>query len=123
MTRRDDDALLRDMLTYARRASEAATGRSRADLDTDHVLAAALERFAEVIGEAASRLSAETRKSNPRIQWREIIALRNRLVHGYFTVDLDILWNIVQCDLPALIGALEDTIDTADRQSPSIPPA
>ncbi len=71
------------------------------------MLTAALERFVELTGEAASRLSRETRDSIPHIQWREIIALRNRLVHGYFTVDLDILWNIIQDDLPNLIAALE----------------
>ena len=100
------------MLNFASRAREAATGRSRTDLEDDPVLTAALERFVELTGEAASRLSRETRDSIPHIQWREIIALRNRLVHGYFTVDLDILWNIIQDDLPNLIAALERSTDS-----------
>ena len=112
MTRRDDAALLRDMLNFASRAREASTGRSRNDLEDDPVLTAALERFVELTGEAASRLSRETRDAIPHIKWREIIALRNRLVHGYFTVDLDILWNIIQDDLPNLIAALEKSTDS-----------
>jgi uncharacterized protein with HEPN domain len=99
------------MLNYAGLATTASTGRSRAHLDDDPVLAAALERFVEVMGEAASRLSEETRNANPQVRWREIIALRNRLVHGYFAVDHDVLWNIVQDDIPKLIIALENILD------------
>ena len=64
-----------------------------------------------MIGEAANRLSQETRDSAPDMSWREIIAMRNRLVHGYFAVDLDILWTVVHDDLPGLITALEMVID------------
>ncbi len=65
MRPRDDTVLLRDMLDYARRASDAVAGKTRADLDNDDVLAAALERFVEVIGEAAGRLTNETRSASP----------------------------------------------------------
>jgi uncharacterized protein with HEPN domain len=110
MRPRDDSVLLRDMLDYARRASAAVAGRSRRDLENDDVLAAALERFVEVIGEAAGRLSPETRESSPQVPWQEIIALRNRLIHGYFAVDRDILWTIIEDDVPKLIGLLEEMI-------------
>ena len=63
-----------------------------------------------MIGEAANRLSQETRDSTPDMSWREIIAMRNRLVHGYFAVDRDILWTVVHDDLPGLITALEMVI-------------
>jgi len=107
MRPREDTVLLRDMLDYACRARDAVGSRSRADLTADHILSAALERFVEVIGEAAGRLSDETRDASPQIPWSEIIALRNRLVHGYFAVDHDILWNIIQGDIPELISTLE----------------
>jgi len=110
MRPRDDTVLLRDMLDYARRASDAVVGKTRADLDNDDVLAAALERFVEVIGEAAGRLTNETRDASPQVPWKEIVALRNRLVHGYFAVDRDILWTIVEDDIPKLIDALEELI-------------
>ena len=107
MRPREDTALLRDMLEYARRAAVAVGGKSRDDLEVDLVLAAGLERFLEVIGEAANRLSDETRVAAPDVPWREIIAMRNRLVHGYFAVDHDILWTVVHDDLPTLISELE----------------
>jgi uncharacterized protein with HEPN domain len=107
MRPREDTVLLNDMLDYARRAVDAAEGGRRADLDTDPVLVGALERFVEVIGEAATRLSEGTRASTAEIPWHEIIAMRNRLVHGYFAVDLNILWTVVKEDLPSLIEALE----------------
>jgi uncharacterized protein with HEPN domain len=98
------------MLDYAQRAVIALDGRSREVLDTDAVLVGALERFVEVIGEAASRLSENTRETSPNVPWHEIIAMRNRLVHGYFAVDLDILWTVVNDDLPELIDALDRLI-------------
>ena len=111
MRPREDTVLLRDMLEFACRARDAAASRSLADLELDHVFSAALERFVEVIGEAASRVSEETRGASRNVPWHEIVALRNRLVHGYFSVDHDILWTVVQDDIPELITALEELID------------
>lgn len=79
----EDDALLRDMLDHARRAVAAVSGKERSELESDLILAAALERFIEVIGEAASKVSLTTRERAMRIPWREITGMRNRLVHGY----------------------------------------
>jgi uncharacterized protein with HEPN domain len=114
MRLRDDTILITDMLDYARRAVSALDGRTREDLDTDDVLVGALERFVEVIGEAANRLSENTRESAPEVPWHEIIAMRNRLVHGYFAVDLDILWTVVTDDLPELIDALDRLITSGN---------
>ena len=91
----EEDVLLRDMLDHARRAVDAVAERDRSDLDSDLILAAALERFIEVIGEAASKVSPSTRANSPEIPWKEIVGMRNRLVHGYAAVDHDIVWNVV----------------------------
>jgi uncharacterized protein with HEPN domain len=107
----EDEALLRDMLDHARRAVAAVAGKERSDLETDFVLAAALERFIEVIGEAATKISAETKTSAPQIPWREIVGMRNRLVHGYASVDHDIVWDVVSGDLADVIEALEALLD------------
>lgn len=107
----DDRALLRDMREYARKAVAATAGRTRLDLETDEILAAALERFIEVIGEAAAKVSTDMRVGLASVPWREIIGMRNRLVHGYAAVDRDIVWAVVTIDLPALIAAL-------DREAP-----
>jgi len=103
----EDPVLLLDMLDHVRRAVQAVSGRNRADLDTDAVLAAALERFIEVLGEAASKVSEATRSEAPAIPWRGIIGMRNRLVHGYASVDHDIVWDVVTRDLPPLLTELE----------------
>lgn len=110
----EDEALLRDMLAHARRAVEAVAEKERADLDSDFVLAAALERFIEVVGEAAAKVSAATRDSAQRIPWREIIGMRNRLVHGYASVDHDIVWDVVSGDLVEIIPALEELLSEAE---------
>jgi uncharacterized protein with HEPN domain len=103
MKRPEDEILLRDMVDHARRAIGAVAGRRREDLDVDHVLAAALERFIEVVGEAASKVSPGARESLPGVPWFEIIGMRNRLVHGYASVDHDIVWTVVTSDLPSLV--------------------
>ena len=60
----------------------------------------AVMRQLEIIGEATKRLSEEFRRVHPDLPWREMAATRDRLVHGYFTVKLDIVWNVVEKDLP-----------------------
>jgi uncharacterized protein with HEPN domain len=107
MKRPDDDILLKDMTDHARMAVSAAAGKRRQDLDSDPILAAALERFVEIVGEAASRLSEEARSRLPGVPWFEVIGMRNRLVHGYSAVDRNILWEVVTSDLPALLRLLE----------------
>jgi uncharacterized protein with HEPN domain len=83
--------LLKDMLDHARKAVAATKSKTRADLDRDEVLAAAIKRFIEVIGEAASKISDATRHPMPSIPWHEIIGMRNRLVHGYASLDRDVV--------------------------------
>ncbi len=107
MKRREDDLLLKDMVDHARMAVSAVAGKTRLDLTRDPVLAAALERFIEIVGEAASRVSDETRSKLPSVPWFEIIGMRNRLVHGYAAVDHNILWDVVNSDRPSLLHLLE----------------
>jgi uncharacterized protein with HEPN domain len=90
------------MLEHAREAVQLVEGRARMNLDEDRVLSLALVRLLEIIGEAAAGVSAESRGKFPGVPWAEIVGLRNRLIHGYDSVDLDIVWNIVKGDLPAL---------------------
>ena len=61
----------------------------------------------ETIGEAASRISDTFRAAHPEIPWREIIGMRNRLIHAYFEVDIDKVWETIQDDLPPLIDHLQ----------------
>jgi len=106
MSRPDDRTRLGHMLSHAQEAVGMTRGRSRSDLDSDRQLNLSLVRLMEVVGEAAARVSTEGRKLYPAIPWPEVAGLRNRLIHGYDKVDFDILWDIVQYDLPPLIAEL-----------------
>ena len=106
---------LRHMLDHAREAHAMAAGRTRADLDSDRQLNLSLVRLLEVIGEAATRIPPEQRARLPDVPWSEIVRLRNRLIHGYDTVDFDIVWQIITRDLPPLIHALQQVVAAAER--------
>lgn len=71
------------------------------------MLSLALVQLCQILGEAASRVSASCRQRHPNIPWSQMVALRNRLIHGYDTIDLDIFWQILTGDLPPLVAALE----------------
>jgi len=92
MSRRDDRVRLRHMLEHAREACDMAAGRSRDDLDADRQLSLSLARLMEIVGEAAARVGEQTSSELPEVPWPQIVALRNRLIHGYDEVDHDILW-------------------------------
>ena len=111
MSRRDDRVSLADMLIYAKEAVALSSGTSLDDLVEDRVMQLALQKLVEIVSEAANRVSEETQQKHPAIPWPQIIGLRNRLVHGYDDVNLDILWKIIQNDLPPLIEQLEAIVD------------
>lgn len=98
------------MHAHACEAVDLLAGRQRADLDNDRVLALALVRLMEIVGEAAARLSKEVTEAHPDVPWPEIVGLRNRLIHGYDSVDHDILWHVLADDLPALLPRVEAII-------------
>ena len=110
MPNREDMDPLRHMLDAARKSVAFAGDRSRADLDAHEMFALALVRLLEVLGEAAKQVSQEFRGSHDGIAWKQIAGTRDRLIHGYFDVDLDIVWAIVTVDLPPLISELEQML-------------
>lgn len=107
MTRHDDTVPLRHMLDHAREALELGQGKSAEDVEGDRVLNLALVRLLEIIGEAATRVTENTRSQQEAIPWREIIAMRNRVIHGYDSVDFRVLVDVIRHDLPPLIETLE----------------
>jgi len=117
MSRHDPIVRLRHMLDHAREARDLARGRSRTDLDSDRLLNLSLVHLLGIVGEAAAWTPQDIRQRHPGIPWRDIVDLRNRLIHGYDIVNFDILWQIIQADLPPLIAELERIIE-AEGASP-----
>ncbi|MEM7051720.1 MAG: HepT-like ribonuclease domain-containing protein [Acidobacteriota bacterium] len=104
------------MLEAVRKSREFAQGRRREDLDNDEQLSLALQRLLEVLGEAASKVTLEGRQLAPEIPWRAISGMRNRLIHAYFDVDLDIVWRTISDELPPLEGVLEALLTSVDKE-------
>ena len=103
-----DEVRLRHMLDAMRDAVGFATERQRDALDTDRMLTLSLVKCIEIIGEAAGRISNEVRSHHPQIPWRNITGMRHHLIHAYYDVNLDIVWQTVTEDLPPLITSLEN---------------
>lgn len=106
-----DEVRLRHMLDAARKAIAFTQNRIRTDLDNDEILALAVVRLIEILGEAAKNVSQTTKDRFPEIPWRQIAGTRDRLSHAYFDVNLDIIWDIVTSNLPPLIEQLEPFLE------------
>ena len=106
MTKADDNTRLTHMLEAAEKALTFSHGKQRTDFDHDEILGLALVRLLEIIGEAANRVSQDTQDQHSEIPWPKIVGMRNRLIHGYDVVDLDILWQTLDQDLQPLVDAL-----------------
>jgi uncharacterized protein with HEPN domain len=102
----DDRWRIRHMVEAAEHALDFTAERSRADLDHDAMLRLALSRAVEIVGEAANQVSESGRSELPGVPWPQIVGMRNRLVHAYFDIDRDILWDTVQIALPVLLAQL-----------------
>lgn len=103
----EDVARIRHMIDAAETVGQFMSGRSRADLDTDRMLLFAVVRAIEVVGEAAGKVTEETRTEAPEIPWAAIVSMRNRLIHGYFDIDPEIVWKTVSKELPDLLPRLQ----------------
>jgi len=110
MTQHDPRVSLAQMRDHAREAVQLVQGKSRSQFMADRTLNLAVVRLLEVVGEAAARVPPPERDKYPQIPWAQIIGLRNRLIHGYDSVDLDILWQIMAQHLPALVAELDGII-------------
>jgi uncharacterized protein with HEPN domain len=114
MSRHDDRISLHQILDHAQRVIRISAGKTAQDIAADQeLLAPAVIRQLEVIGEAASRVSHDGRQRHSDIPWRDIVDLRNRLIHGYDTIDYDLVRQIIDDDLPPLIAAIESILSAS----------
>jgi uncharacterized protein with HEPN domain len=104
----NDNVRIAHMREAAARAVKFSAGRSRADLDDDDMLVLALTKLVEIVGEAAKHVTPETRSRYAGVPWSDAARTRDRLIHHYFDIDLDVLWLTVTADLPELLRALDE---------------
>ncbi|MGH9896637.1 MAG: HepT-like ribonuclease domain-containing protein [bacterium] len=109
MTLPPDEVRLRHIRDAIQTAVRFVAGRERHHLDTEEMLRLALTKLVEIVGEAAKQVNADTRARYPDVAWADAARMRDRLVHHYFDIDLDILWATVTEDLPSLLSGLEAT--------------
>jgi uncharacterized protein with HEPN domain len=107
----DDDARLRHLIDAAEKAVAYGGARDRAALDEDEIFRLALTKLVEIVGEAAKQVTAETQQNYPEVPWSAAARMRDRLVHHYFDINMDVLWSTVTEDLPALLKVVPRSTD------------
>lgn len=107
----DDCTRLLHMRDALRAITRFVAGRARADLDKDDMLVFALVHAIQIVGEAASKISPQTREQHAHIPWAAIIGMRHRLVHAYFDINRDILWTTAAEAVPNLLAQVEPLLD------------
>ena|SRR5580658_5425095 len=109
-----DIVRLRHMREAVVSALEMAAGRQRPDLTENMMLAMALARCLEILGDAASRVTPEVRLRFPGIPFAKMVSMRNHIIHAYFDINLDIVWTTVTDDLPSVLPALDSALAEID---------
>ena len=107
---KDDLVYVGHMLDAARKALKMIDGKDRPVFDADETLQLAVIHLLQIVGEAAGKLSLELRGARPEVPWPAMTAMRHKLVHEYFGVDLGIVWDTVVKKLPPLVEMLEEAL-------------
>ena len=102
-----DSARIAHILEAAQDVKNFIQEKDRSSLETEKMLLYAIVRAIEIIGEASSQISSETRSQYPDLPWRDAISMRNQLIHAYITVDLDIVWKTATVAIPQFIEEIK----------------
>ena len=113
MSKRDDRVTLQQIRDHAREAIELTNSVAPEEFLNNRVLQLAVIRLVEILGEAATRVSQEGRAKYPELPWTNMIAIRNRLIHAYDAVNLEIVWKTVRDDLPPLLDTLQAILEVS----------
>lgn len=111
-----DEAYLLDILIATRKILKFTQGIDHDKFSEDDILQNAVMRLLEVMGEAARKISEEMKKSQPAISWNEMIGMRNHLIHEYFRIDVELVWNTIQNDLPLLLKQIEPLVPAEETK-------
>jgi len=101
-----------DMIIFAEKVLDYTKGLNQEQFEADGKVYDATVRNLELIGEAATNIPDHARSLIPSVPWRQIIATRNRLIHGYLGIDNDILWSIINDDIPPILADLKKFRET-----------
>ncbi|MHB9025906.1 MAG: HepT-like ribonuclease domain-containing protein [Armatimonadota bacterium] len=112
MRRKDNRQRVQHMLDAAEETLQFTAGKTCADLLDDRQLQHACLHCLEIIGEAANSIDQDFRDAHPEIPWRLIIAMRHRLIHGYFDIELSVVWDTIYMNLPTLVPQLRSLLAT-----------
>ena len=115
MSKIDNLTRLKHIRDSAKEALFFVENKTRKDLDNERMLSLALVRLIEIIGEAANNISEDYRAKYSKIPWRQMIGMRNRIIHAYFDVDLDIVWQVITQDLGLLLIEVEKAIQDLEK--------
>ncbi|MDA3631160.1 DUF86 domain-containing protein [Saccharopolyspora oryzae] len=106
---------LQDMLDFAEKIQHR-TPRDRKAFEADEVLQTALLHWIENLGEAANGVDREIQRKHPGVPWRQMIAMRNRITHGYFDLDLNTVWNVVDREIPKLLPQIRAILASVEGE-------
>ncbi len=112
-----DDAYLLDMLLAAQKVQAFTQGVTLDRFQKDDVLQNAVMHLIQIIGEAATKISPEFKQEHPEVPWKEIIGMRHHLVHEYFRINQERVWEVVKKDLPELISLIEPLVPPEEEAS------
>ena len=108
---------IRDMIEFSTKVLSYTARLDQEGFIAETLVYDATLRNLELIGEAATHIPTQVREAHPEIQWRRTIATRNRLAHGYLGMDDDVIWDIIQTDVPKLLTALQELLKTTNEDS------
>ena len=118
MTRpRDDRDYLHDIVDSTQKIAAFINGMDADSFARDEKTVFAVVRAMEIMGEAAKNVSDETRRRHAHVPWADMARTRDKLIHAYFGVDTDVLWNTAREDIPSLRALIDDVLDVESRRS------
>ena len=114
--KRDNIVYLRHILDAIHRIEEYTTGVKYEGFMNNNLVQAGVMREIEIMGEATKRLTNEFKEKDPDMPWKKVAGMRDKLIHDYFGVDLDAVWDTVKKDINVLEGKIKDIIEREDKR-------